>query len=120
MTVKLMINTKTEMVSAFDERIIEERPWYVPYNEGDPIPQDPTVQHQGLVEHPTEEVVVTETVSVVEEVPVVEELAVAEEVATEEESADKPKRKNWKDAIAEKAQELSELEQAGDQPEASQ
>jgi hypothetical protein len=89
MTVKLMINTKTEMVSVFDERIIEERPWYVPYTEGDPIPQDPTVQHQGLVEHPTEE------------------------VAVEEESIDKPKRKNWKEAIAEKAQELSE--QAVDQ-----
>lgn len=86
MTVKLMINTKTEMVSVFDERIIEERPWYVPYTEGDPIPTDPTVQHQGLAEQPTEEVV------------------------SEEESVDKPKRKNWKEAIAEKAQELSEQE----------
>jgi hypothetical protein len=48
--------------------------------------------------------------------PVVEpEAEVAE---SEEDSVDKPKRKNWKEAIAEKAQELSE--QAGDQPEASQ
>lgn len=95
MTVKLMINTKTGMVSVFDERIIEERPWYVPYTEGDPIPQDPTVQHQELVVELTEEVVITEIVT------------------TEEESIDKPKRKNWKEAIAEKAQELSE--QAVDQ-----
>ena len=99
MTVKLMINTKTEMVSVFDERIIEERPWYVPYNEGDPIPQDPTVPVQAVAVE-----------------PVVEPEAEAAE--SEEDSVDKPKRKNWKDAIADKAQELSE--QAGDQPEASQ
>jgi len=91
MTVKLMINTKTEMVSVFDERVIEERPWYVPYNEGDPIPPDPTVEHQGLVEQPTEEVV------------------------DKEESVDKPKRKNWQEALAEKAQELSKSEPIGDQ-----
>ena len=59
-----MINTKTEMVSVFDERIIEERPWYVPYTEGDPIPQDPTVPRQAVaVEPETEEVAVTETVA---------------------------------------------------------
>lgn len=92
MTVKLMINTKTGMVSVFDERIIEERPWYVPYTEGDPIPQDPTVPRQAVAAEPVAE--------------------------PEEDSVDKPKRKNWKEAIAEKAQELSE--QAGDQPEASQ
>jgi hypothetical protein len=101
MTVKLMINTKTEMVSVFDERIIEERPWYVPYTEGDPIPQDPTVPSQAMAAEPA--------------VVVEPEAEVAE---SEEDSVDKPKRKNWKEAIAEKAQELSE--QAGDQPEASQ
>ena len=95
MTVKLMINTKTEMVSVFDERIIEERPWYVPYTEGDPIPKDPTAPPQEQT------------------------LVIEEQVgATDEESIEKSKRKNWKEAIAEKAQELSE--QAGDQPEASQ
>jgi hypothetical protein len=94
MTVKLMINTKTGMVSVFDERIIEERPWYVPYTEGDPIPQDPTVPRQTVVAEPAVE----------------PEAEVAE---SEEDSVEKPKRKNWKEAIAEKAQELSE--QAGDQ-----
>ena len=90
MTVKLMINTKTGMVSVFDERIIEERPWYVPYTEGDPIPQDPTVPRQAVAVEPEAQVAESEEVSV-----------------------EKPKRKNWKEAIAEKAQELSE--QAGDQ-----
>ena len=64
------------MVSVFDERVIEERPWYVAYEEGSEIPADPTAQPQ------------------------------AEPEQTEEESVSKPKRKNWKDAVAEKAQEL--------------
>jgi len=91
-----MINTKTEMVSVFDERIIEERPWYVLYNEGDPIPTDPTIPVQAVAAEPIVE----------------PETEVAE---PEEDSVDKPKRKSWKEAIAEKAQELSEAEQAGDQ-----
>ena len=65
------------MVSVFDERVIEERPWYVAYEEGAEIPADPTAQ--------------------------------AQEPAAEEaqpEVAEKPKRKTWKDAVAEKAQEL--------------
>lgn len=75
MTVKLMINTRTQMVSVFDERVIEERPWYVAYEEGAEIPADPTAQ-----------------------APAVEE--------AQPEVAEKPKRKTWKDAVAEKAQEL--------------
>ena len=92
MTVKLMINTKTGMVSVFDERIIEERPWYVPYTEGDPIPQDPTVPRQAVAAEPQAEV-----------------------AESEEDSVDKPKRKNWKEAIAEKAQELAEETQVANQ-----
>lgn len=74
-----MINTRSGMVSVFDERVIEERPWYVAYEEGAPIPADPTAE------------------------PVAVEVEV-----TQEESSEKPKRKNWKDAIADKAKELEE------------
>ena len=82
-----MINTRSGMVSVFDESVIEERPWYVSYNEGDPIPTDPTVKHESLA------------------VELIEEVVATEEVASEEPS-EKPKRKNWKDAMAAKAQEL--------------
>jgi hypothetical protein len=87
MTVKLMINTRTQMVSVFDERVIEERPWYVAYEEGAPIPADPTAEPQ----------------------------VQAEEAPAEEETADKPKRKSWKDAVAEKAKEL-EAEPSAEEP----
>ena len=86
-----MINTRSGMVSVFDELVIEERPWYVSYNEGDPIPTDPTVKHESLA------------------------VELIEEVATEEESSEKPKRKNWKDAMAEKAKEL-EAEPSTEEP----
>lgn len=90
-----MINTRSGMVSVFDESVIEERPWYVSYNEGDPIPTDPTVKHESLA------------VELIEEV-------VTDEVAAEE-SSEKPKRKNWKDAMAEKAKEL-EAEPSAEEP----
>jgi hypothetical protein len=77
MTIKLMINTRSGMVSVFDVLVIEERPWYVAYEEGAPVPADPTAE------------------------PVA-----AEVVEAQEDSPDKPKRKTWKDAVAEKAKEL--------------
>lgn len=70
------------MVSVFDELVIEERPWYVAYEEGAPFPADPTVEPVAVVE------------------------------VAQEETADKPKRKTWKDAVAEKAKEL-EVEASG-------
>jgi hypothetical protein len=39
----------------------------------------------------------------------------AEVAESEEDSVDKPKRKNWKEAIAEKAQELAEETQVANQ-----
>ena len=89
-----MINTRSGMVSVFDELVIEERPWYVAYEEGAEIPADPTGEPVFSI---------APVAMVIEDVVAVEE-TVEEEV--EDESSDKPKRKNWKDVLADKAKEL--------------